>query len=140
MNIRGICAKTCSSNPPSSRPHRPGEFYDPLQTVLVVKEKNGGKLNSHLWFFMGFMQQIDPGMTFVRACVCVSAWGCGSSKKCVCMCVSVSAVCVHVFACVCICPFLYVCICVCEFVCLCISESVPWRLLALVLMSVCVTQ
>ena len=41
-------------------------FYDPLQVVLVVKEKNGGKLNSHLWFFSGFATQLDPGATVVR--------------------------------------------------------------------------
>ncbi len=41
-------------------------FYDPLQVVFVVKEKNGGKLNSHLWFFHAFAMQLDPGATIVR--------------------------------------------------------------------------
>ena len=36
------------------------EYYFPLQTVFAVKEKNGGKLHSHLWFFMGMATQMDP--------------------------------------------------------------------------------
>lgn len=47
------------------RPPDEGGCYDPLQLVLVVKEKNGGKLNSHLWFFSAFMHQLEPNMTFV---------------------------------------------------------------------------
>jgi cellulose synthase/poly-beta-1,6-N-acetylglucosamine synthase-like glycosyltransferase len=47
--------------------------YDPLQLCLVVKEKNGGKLNSHLWFFSGFMPQLEPHITFVRTLVCLSS-------------------------------------------------------------------
>jgi chitin synthase len=36
------------------------EYHFPLQLVLAVKERNGGKLNSHLWFFTGFCRQLDP--------------------------------------------------------------------------------
>ena len=32
------------------------EFYLPLPISLALKEKNGGKLNSHLWTFMAFAQ------------------------------------------------------------------------------------
>ena len=42
------------------------EYFKPLQMLLAVKEKNGGKLNSHLWFFSGFCRQIQPVYTFVR--------------------------------------------------------------------------
>jgi hypothetical protein len=35
-------------------------YYKPLQLALVVKEKNGGKLNSHLWFFSAFVKQLQP--------------------------------------------------------------------------------
>lgn len=40
-------------------------YYQPLQVVLAVKEKNGGKLNSHLWFFSGFCTQVQPTYTFL---------------------------------------------------------------------------
>lgn len=42
------------------------EYFKPLQMLLAVKEKNGGKLNSHLWFFSGFCRQMQPAYTFVR--------------------------------------------------------------------------
>jgi cellulose synthase/poly-beta-1,6-N-acetylglucosamine synthase-like glycosyltransferase len=48
-------------------PGKPQEFFDPLQLCLVVKEKNGGKLNSHLWYFRAFCENILPSMTFVRS-------------------------------------------------------------------------
>jgi cellulose synthase/poly-beta-1,6-N-acetylglucosamine synthase-like glycosyltransferase len=34
------------------------EYHYPLQCVLAIKERNGGKLNSHLWFFSGFAVQV----------------------------------------------------------------------------------
>lgn len=43
------------------------EYYKPLQLVLCVKEKNGGKLNSHLWYFSAFTKQLQPDYTFVSA-------------------------------------------------------------------------
>ena len=42
------------------------EYYQPLQIILCIKERNGGKLNSHLWFFSGFCKQLQPEYTFVR--------------------------------------------------------------------------
>ena len=44
----------------------PNEYYEPIQLILAVKEKNGGKLNSHLWYFNAFARTLNPGMTFVR--------------------------------------------------------------------------
>lgn len=40
------------------------EFFFPLQLSFCVKEKNGGKLNSHLWFFQAFCRQVQPRYTF----------------------------------------------------------------------------
>jgi chitin synthase len=42
------------------------EYYKPLQIALAVKEKNGGKLNSHLWFFSAFVKQLQPDYCVVR--------------------------------------------------------------------------
>ena len=39
------------------------EYYFPLQVIFAIKEKNGGKLHSHLWFFMGFVSQLNPKYT-----------------------------------------------------------------------------
>jgi len=39
------------------------EYHYPLQVMLAVKERNGGKLNSHLWFFSGFCVQLNPKYT-----------------------------------------------------------------------------
>lgn len=36
------------------------EYYEPLQMILALKELNGGKLNSHLWFFTAFCTQVQP--------------------------------------------------------------------------------
>lgn len=36
------------------------EYHHPLQCVLGLKERNGGKLNSHLWFFSSFAVQLNP--------------------------------------------------------------------------------
>ena len=43
------------------------EYFKPLQIVLAVKEKNGGKLNSHLWYFSAFVKQMQPHYCVVRA-------------------------------------------------------------------------
>jgi hypothetical protein len=42
------------------------EYFKPLQIALAVKEKNGGKLNSHLWFFSAFVKQLQPDFCVVR--------------------------------------------------------------------------
>ena len=34
------------------------ESYFPLQMIFSLKEKNGGKLNSHLWLLMGIAHQM----------------------------------------------------------------------------------
>ncbi len=48
-------------------PRSNGEgLFDPMQCVFLVKEKNGGKLNSHLWYFGAFARQLNPAITFVR--------------------------------------------------------------------------
>ncbi len=41
------------------------KYYLPLQTIFAVKEHNGGKLDSHYWFFQAFCQQIKPTYTFL---------------------------------------------------------------------------
>ncbi|KAF0699308.1 Aste57867_10098 [Aphanomyces stellatus] len=38
-------------------------FYPPLQLIYALKEHNGGKLNSHLWFFNAFAEQLNPKYT-----------------------------------------------------------------------------
>ncbi|CAK4411240.1 unnamed protein product [Aphanomyces euteiches] len=38
-------------------------FYPPLQLIYALKEHNGGKLNSHLWFFNAFSEQLNPTYT-----------------------------------------------------------------------------
>ena len=40
-------------------------FYEPLQICFVIKSRNGGKLNSHLWFYRCFCELIHPSHTFV---------------------------------------------------------------------------
>jgi cellulose synthase/poly-beta-1,6-N-acetylglucosamine synthase-like glycosyltransferase len=44
------------------------EYYHPLQLALAVKARNGGKLNSHLWFFSGFSVQVNPKYTMLMDC------------------------------------------------------------------------
>jgi len=36
------------------------------QIMFALKETNGGKLHSHLWFFTAFCEQIQPKYTLVR--------------------------------------------------------------------------
>jgi cellulose synthase/poly-beta-1,6-N-acetylglucosamine synthase-like glycosyltransferase len=54
------------------------EYYKPLQIVMAVKEKNGGKLNSHLWYFSAFAKQLQPDYVFVRAILSRLSWRTGS--------------------------------------------------------------
>eukprot|EP00937_MAST-01D_sp_MAST-1D-sp2_P000971 g971.t1 len=37
----------------------------PLQMMFALKELNGGKLDSHLWFFNAFADQLNPKYTFL---------------------------------------------------------------------------
>ena len=39
---------------------RLGNFKFPLKLIFCVKQLNRGKLNSHLWFFGGFCEEIKP--------------------------------------------------------------------------------
>ncbi|CAK4709169.1 hypothetical protein LEN26_021087 [Aphanomyces euteiches] len=41
-------------------PSHSDSCYPPLQVVYALKESNAGKLNSHLWFFNAFCNQVDP--------------------------------------------------------------------------------
>lgn len=41
------------------------KYYPPLQLMLALKERNGGKLNSHLWYFAGFCKNVNPKYTFL---------------------------------------------------------------------------
>ena len=41
------------------------EYHFPLQLIFALKEKNGGKLNSHLWFFNAFAGQLNPKYTLL---------------------------------------------------------------------------
>jgi chitin synthase len=34
-------------------------YYQPLQTILAIKERNGGKLDSHDWFFNAFAEHLQ---------------------------------------------------------------------------------
>lgn len=36
------------------------DYYPPLQISVGVKERNGGKLHSHLWLFSGMSTQVNP--------------------------------------------------------------------------------
>ncbi|KAL4114821.1 hypothetical protein PRIC2_014274 [Phytophthora ramorum] len=38
-------------------------FYPPIQLIFALKESNAGKLNSHLWFFNAFSEQLLPTYT-----------------------------------------------------------------------------
>ncbi|RLN10657.1 hypothetical protein BBJ28_00022734 [Nothophytophthora sp. Chile5] len=38
-------------------------FYPPVQLIFALKENNAGKLNSHLWFFNAFSEQLLPTYT-----------------------------------------------------------------------------
>lgn len=40
-------------------------YYRPLQLIFALKERNGGKLNSHLWYFNAFCRQLVPKYTFL---------------------------------------------------------------------------
>ncbi|RHY34115.1 hypothetical protein DYB32_001131 [Aphanomyces invadans] len=40
-----------------------GMFYPPIQVIFALKESNNGKLHSHLWFFNGFCEQLQPKYT-----------------------------------------------------------------------------
>lgn len=42
--------------------------YAPLQLTVAVKERNAGKLNSHLWFFAGFCTRLNPKYTLLLDC------------------------------------------------------------------------
>ena len=44
-----------------------GERYPPMQTLFCVKEHNGGKLDSHKWFFDAFCARMDPQYVVVRS-------------------------------------------------------------------------
>ncbi|EQC33166.1 hypothetical protein SDRG_09152 [Saprolegnia diclina VS20] len=50
-------AKTIEASASSS------ERYPPTQVVFALKEHNGGKLNSHEWYFNAFAEQIQPEYT-----------------------------------------------------------------------------
>lgn len=43
-----------------------GAVSVPLQLTFVLKVANGGKLNSHLWFLIGFCRQLQPKYFLVR--------------------------------------------------------------------------
>lgn len=37
----------------------------PITTSLVLKHKNKGKIESHLWFFKGFCQYLNPDYSVI---------------------------------------------------------------------------
>ena len=39
--------------------------FPPLQIIFALKEANGGKLDSHLWFFNAFADQLNPKYCFL---------------------------------------------------------------------------
>jgi chitin synthase len=41
------------------------EGFPTLQTIFALKEHNGGKLDSHLWFFNAFADQMNPKYTML---------------------------------------------------------------------------
>ena len=36
------------------------DYFPPLQTLFAIKEKHAGRLDSHLWFFNAFAEQVGP--------------------------------------------------------------------------------
>jgi chitin synthase len=42
-----------------------GSYCLPMQTIYAIKESNGGKLDSHFWFFNAFAEQLRPTYTFL---------------------------------------------------------------------------
>ena len=42
------------------------EYFPPMQLMLDLKARNGGKLNSHLWFFTAICRQLRPEFVAVR--------------------------------------------------------------------------
>jgi len=46
------------------------EYYLPLQLMLGLKARNGGKLNTHLWFFSAICRQLRPEFVMV----CTHTW------------------------------------------------------------------
>lgn len=47
----------------SQRANAKYDHFPPLQTVFALKEHNGGKLNSHEWYFNAFAELIQPEYT-----------------------------------------------------------------------------
>lgn len=45
--------------------------HKPLQILFALKEENGGKLDSHRWFFNAFAAQLRPKYTFVRTTIII---------------------------------------------------------------------
>ena len=41
------------------------KWFPPLQTMFALKERNGGKLDSHLWFFQAFANLLEPKYCFL---------------------------------------------------------------------------
>ena len=41
------------------------EYYPPMQLMVGLKARNGGKLNSHLWFFTAICRQLSPEFVLV---------------------------------------------------------------------------
>ncbi len=67
LDCCGVCCvggRYLIATNPAPTIHR---YYKPLQIALAVKEKNGGKLNSHLWFFSAFVKQLQPDYCMVGA-------------------------------------------------------------------------
>jgi cellulose synthase/poly-beta-1,6-N-acetylglucosamine synthase-like glycosyltransferase len=42
-------------------------FQVPVQIMFALKERNGGKIDSHWWFFMGFCSCLKPDYCFVSS-------------------------------------------------------------------------
>ena len=40
-----------------------GKYFQPLQCIFALKQMNAGKLDSHLWFFNAFANQLSPEYT-----------------------------------------------------------------------------
>jgi chitin synthase len=41
------------------------EYHLPMQVMFALKERNGGKIDSHWWFFAGFSAVLNPDYCFV---------------------------------------------------------------------------
>jgi chitin synthase len=45
------------------------EYHLPMQMMFALKERNGGKIDSHWWYFAGFAAVLNPDYCFVSSLI-----------------------------------------------------------------------